>query len=116
MMIANQVKPVTIEDLYPLFKEILIAKHKPDKNAPWGTTTFTGSGFHLKISGEYKGEGKQHLIEITDPDPYFVSKFRMAVSYWQSEYLDRMLVMTLCNDTRGRKWVWSTQIYQHLDQ
>lgn len=112
----SQTKPVTIEDLYPLFKDILVTKHKPDKNAPWGVTTFTGSGFHLKISGEYKADGKQHPIEIADPDPYFVSKFRMAVSHYQTEYLDRMLIMTLCNDSRGRKWVWSTQILQHLDQ
>lgn len=112
----NQTKPAAIEDLYPLFKEVLIAKHKPDKCAPWGTATFTGSGFHLKIAGEYKAEGKQCPIEIIDPDPYFISKFRMAVSYYRSEYLDRMLIMTLCNDSRGRKWVWSTQIYQHLDQ
>ena len=112
----NQTKPVTIEDLYPLFKDILIAKHKPDKTAPWGVTTFTGSGFHLKISGDYKAEGKQHHIEIVDPDPYFVSKFKMAVSHYQTEYFDRMLIITLCNDYKGRHRVWNTQIYQHLEQ
>lgn len=112
----NQTKPVTIEDLYPLFKDILIAEHKPDKNAPWGITTFTGRGFYLNIGGDYKTDGKQRPIEIVDPDPYFVSKFKMAVCRYQAEYLDRILIMHLHNDSRGRKWVWSTQIYQHLDQ
>lgn len=112
----NQIKPVTIEDLYPLFKEILVTEHKPDKRAAWGNTTFTGRGFHLEISGDYKADGKQHPIEIIDPDPYFVTKFKMAVSHFQTEYLDRVLTMTLCNDSRGRKWVWSTQILQHLDE
>ena len=112
----NQTKPIAMGDLYPLFKEILIAEHKPDKNAPWGNVTFTGRGFYLKIIGDYKTDGKQRSIDIADYDPYFVSKFKITVAHYQTEYLDRILTMSLYNDCKGRKRVWSTQIYQHLDQ
>jgi len=109
-------KPEKTEDLYPLFKQILIEKHKPDLNAGWGRVTFTGKGFYLKLNGEYKSDGVHTNIDIEHPDKYFLEKFCMSDQYYKSVYLDRFIVMSFSKDMKGRKREWVTYIYQHLDQ
>ena len=106
-------KPEKAEDLYPLFKQILIEQHKPDKAASWGVVTFTGKGFYLKLSGEYKSDGAHTLIDIEHPDQYFLSKFNMSDQYYKTVYLDRLIIMNFCKDKKGRKKEWMTYIYQH---
>ena len=106
-------KPEKAEDLYPLFKQILIEQHKPDKDVGWGRVTFTGKGFYLKLSGEYKSDGEHTPIDIEHPDEYFLRKFRMSDQYYKTVYLDRFVVMNFYKDMKGRKGEWVTYIYQH---
>lgn len=106
-------KPEKAEDLYPLFKQILIPNHKPDLAAGWGRVTFTGKGFYLKLDGEYRSDGIHTPIEIEHPDEYFLSKFRMSDSYYKTTYLDRLVAMHFCKDKKGRNEEWVTYIYQH---
>lgn len=106
-------KPEKTDDLYPLFKQILIENHKPDLTAGWGAVTFTGRGFYLKLTGEYRSDGKRLTIDIEHPDEYFLEKFHMSDQYWSSVYLDRFIIMNFCKDYKGRKSEWMTYIYQH---
>ena len=106
-------KPEKIEDLYPLFKQILMENHKPDQAAGWGIVTFTGKGFYLRLEGNYRATGKHELIDIKHPDAYFLSKFRMSDQYYKTVYLDRFIIMNFYKDMKGRKKEWSTNIYQH---
>lgn len=106
-------KPEKAEDLYPLFKQMLIAKHKPDPDAGWGIVTFTGRGFYLKISGEYSYAYERKPVEIEHPDEYIQKKFAMYTDYSKTVYLDRYITMRFCKDMKGCKPEWMTFIYQH---
>lgn len=107
-------KPENTEDLYPLFKQILIPDHRPDQQGGWGRPTFTGKGFYLKLQGEYSYDYVRKNIEIEHPDEYFSEKFRMCNEYSEAEYLDRFIIMSFCKDKKGHKQEWKTYIYQHL--
>ena len=107
------VKPEKTEDLYPLFKQILIEQHKPDKNASWGAVTFTGKGFHLKLQGDYKYDYIRKTVDIEHPDEYFLKRFHVYNDYNETIYLDRFIAMYFCKDMKGCKRVWATNIYQH---
>lgn len=96
-------KPEKTEDLYPLFKQILIENHKPDLTAGWGAVTFTGRGFYLKLTGEYRSDGQRLTIDIEHPDEYFLEKFHMSDQYWSSVYLDRFIIMNFCKGKKGHK-------------
>lgn len=106
-------KPEKTEDLYPLFKQILIEQHKPDRTAGWGRVTFTGRGFYLKLNGEYRSDGEHTPIDIEHPDEYFLKKFCMTNQFYKTVYLDRFIIMNFCKDGKGRKSEWMTYIYQH---
>ena len=106
-------KPEKIEDLYPLFKQILIEKHKPDKAARWGLVTFTGKGFYLNLSGDYKYDYVRKTIDIEHPDEYFLDKFRNHDVYSETVYLDRYITLRFSKDMKGQKHLWSSTIYQH---
>jgi len=109
-------KPEKTEDLYPLFKQILVENHKPDLNAGWGRVTFTGRGFYLKLTGEYRSDGERVTIDIEHPDAYFLKKFNMSDQYFKTIHLDRFIIMNFCKDKKGHKSEWMKYIYQHLDQ
>ena len=109
-------KPEKTEDLYPLFKQILISNHKPDRHAGWGRLTFTGKGFYLKLEGEYSYDYVRKNIEIEHPDEYFTKKFHVYNDYSETVYLDRFIIMSFYKDIQGRKQEWKTYIYQHLNQ
>lgn len=106
-------KPEKTEDLYPLFKQILIEKHAPDKQAGWGRVTFTGKGFYLKLEGEYKFDYARKNVDIEHPDAYFTKKFAMYTDYNEIVHLDRYIIVRFCKDMKGRKQEWMTSIYQH---
>ena len=106
-------KPEKTEDLYPLFKQILIEQHKPDLAAGWGRVTFTGKGFYLKLNGEYKSDGIRETVNIEHPDEYFLSKFSMSDQYHRTVFLDRLIIMNFYKDKKGRKGEWVKYIYQH---
>ena len=106
-------KPEKEEDLYPLFKQILIENHKPDLQAGWGMVTFTGKGFYLKLKGEYRSDAAHATIDIEHPDKYFLSKFHMSDQYYRSVYLDRLVIMQFYKDMKGHKKEWSMCLYQH---
>lgn len=106
-------KPEITDDLYAMFRQILAEKHKPDLTAGWGTATFTGKGFYLKLEGNYRATSEHTLIDIEHPDEYFLSKFRMSSHYYKTVYLDRFITMSLFKDMKGRKKEWMTFIYQH---
>lgn len=112
-MISTTMKPEKAEDLYPLFKQILIEKHKPDQAARWGIITFTGKGFHLKLQGNYNYEHIRKTIDIEHPDEYFFNKFHITNEYSETVYLDRFITMHFYKDMKGRAGVWMTNIYQH---
>ena len=106
-------KPEKAEDLYPLFKQILIEQHKSDPYARWGMVTFTGKGFYLKLNGEYRSDAKQIAIDIEHPDVYFLKKFSMDDQYYKTIFLDRIIIMNFCKDKKGHKSEWRKLIYQH---
>lgn len=106
-------KPEKAEDLYPLFKQILIEKHKPDPSARWGIVTFTGKGFYLKLSGDYRYDYIRRTVDIEHPDEYFFDKFHVYNEYNETVYLDRFITMRFCKDMKGRTGVWMTNIFQH---
>ena len=106
-------KPEKTEDLYPLFKQILIEQHKPDLAAGWGRVTFTGKGFYLKLNGEYKSDSIRETVNIEHPDEYFLSKFSMSDQYHRTVFLDRLIIMNFYKDKKGRKGEWVKYIYQH---
>ena len=106
-------EPKTTDDLYPMFRQILLENHKPDLSSGWGTVTFTGKGFYLKLSGEYRTDGSRETIDIEHPDEYFLSKFKMSDQHYRNKYIDRLIVMNFCKDKHGRKKEWMTFIYQH---
>jgi hypothetical protein len=106
-------KPEKTEDLYPLFKQILIENHKPDKAASWGVVTFTGKGFYLKLNGDYRYDYIRKTVDIEHPDEYFLKKFHIYNEYSETLYLDRFITMRFCRDMKGRKGEWVTNIYQH---
>lgn len=112
-MISTTMKPEKTDDLYPLFKQILIENHKPDPSAGWGIVTFRGKGFYLKLEGNYRSTGEQSPIEVEHPDEYFLRKFRMSSQYYKTVYLDRFITMSLFKDMKGRKKEWMAFIYQH---
>lgn len=109
-------KPEKTEDLYPLFKQILVENHKPDLTAGWGRVTFTGRGFYLQLNGEYRSDGKRMTIDIEHPDAYFLKKFNMSDQYYKTIYLDRFIIMNFCKDRKGRKSEWMKYIYQHREE
>lgn len=111
MMILT--KPEKAEDLYPLFRQILLENHKPDANAGWRLITFTGKGFYLKLEGEYKYDYNRKTVEIEHPDEYFLEKFHMHDGYSETVYLDRFITISFCKDKKGRKSEWRKPIYQH---
>jgi hypothetical protein len=106
-------KPEKAEDLYPLFEQMLIAKHKPDPDAGWGIVTFTGRGFYLRLEGDYKTDYKRRPIDIEHPDSYFCKKFAMHTDDNEIVYMDRYIKMSFCKDMKGCKKEWATFIYQH---
>lgn len=106
-------KPEKADDLYPLFKQILLENHKPDTSAGWGIVTFTGKGFCLKLEGCYRTTGEHTFIDIEHPDKYFLTKFRMSDQCYRTAYLDRFISVGFYKDMKGRKKEWSTSIYQH---
>ena len=111
MMILT--KPEKAEDLYPLFKQILIEQHKPGPADRWGMVTFAGKNFCLKLNGEYKTDSKCVTIDIEHPDAYFLKKFNTDDQYYKTIYLDRFIIMNFCKDKKGRKSEWRKPIYQH---
>lgn len=106
-------KPEKAEDLYPLFKQILIEQHKPDLSADWRRLTFTGKGFYLKLDGDYKYDYIRKTVDIEHSDEYFLKKFHICNDYNEILYLDRIITISFCKDKKGRKKEWMKSIYQH---
>lgn len=106
-------KPETTEDLYPLFKQILIEKHKRDPKAGWGILTYTGKGFYLKLEGDYEYEYIRKPVGIEHPDEYVLNKFHMYPEYNETVYLDRFIKMSFYKDMKGHVGLWAKKIYQH---
>lgn len=109
-------EPKNAENLYEVFKPILIEQHEPDLNHGWGSVTIKGKGFYLKLRGDYKTEGLRTPVEIEHPDKYFLSKFHMDESRYTPKYLDRIISMSFSKDKRGQRREWITIIPQHLEQ
>lgn len=106
-------KPETVENLYPLFKQILIKKHKQDPKAEWGILTYTGKGFYLKLEGDYDYVHIRKPIDIEHRDEYTLHKFHMYDDYSQIVYTDRYIKMSFYKDIKGRVRLWAKEIHQH---
>lgn len=112
----NLTKPEKAEDLYPLFIPILTENHKPDNTAHWGNITFTGRGFYLKLTGDYRYDYIRRTVDIEHPDEYFNDKFHIYNDYNETVYLDRFITIHFYKDMKGRAGVWMTNIFQHQNE